>query len=112
MLEINSKESENNIPLLEVNGEVDAYTSLQVEEAIGKILDEGKFKILLDLSDLNYIDSTGLGVLVKVLKRARTNKGDIRLFNLNRRVENVFKLTNLTRVFKIYKNREKALKFK
>ena len=57
--------------------------------------------LLVDMSGLAYIDSTGLGVLVGALKQAREMGGDVRLRSLNPQAYNVFDITGLTRVFTI-----------
>ena len=66
-------------------------------------------RVILDLSSVNYIDSTGLGVLVGGLKKAMRKKGDIRLVNPSDEVRMLMELTRVDKVFFIYPNQETAL---
>ena len=111
MLEIKTNEIDEKTSLAEFNGEIDSYTSNELRECIEGLLKVGKIKAVVDMENLNYIDSTGLGLLVNWVKELRKNKEDLHLLNPIKRVENVIKLTNLNRPFKIFTNRDKAMKF-
>ena len=111
MLEIKTDEIDQETCLVELRGEIDSYSSDQLRESIDELLKKDKIKAVVDMENLDYIDSTGLGLLVGWAKELRSKKGDIHLLNPVRRVENVIKLTNLTRLLKIFTNRKKAMKF-
>lgn len=70
---------------------------------------QGYKKIIVDLSDVDYIDSTFLGVLVAALKRVTKEKGDIRLIGFKPAVHAMFELTRMFRVFQTYSDLEKAI---
>lgn len=72
------------------------------------ILAENK-KVILNLSDVNYIDSGGLGTLVGVYSSARASGADIKLAGLGQRVRDVLQITKLVTVFEVYDTEQKAL---
>lgn len=70
-------------------------------EEINKLMEEGKINFIFDFSRCDFIDSTGLGVLVAIYKKSIQKGGSIILKSLKPNVENLFKLTRLDQVFKI-----------
>ncbi len=89
--------------VVEVTGEVDVFSSHAFKAALTRELDKGNYSIVVDLSQVEYMDSTGLGVLVAAFKRARQHDGKIALFGLNRQLTKIFDMTGLCRVFDIQK---------
>jgi anti-sigma B factor antagonist len=77
---------------------------------IDQILAEGTRKILLNLSDMDYIDSNGLGELVQSLKTARRHDAELRLLKPQDRVKKTLKLTNLLPMFTVHESEAEALK--
>jgi len=98
----------NRVDLLTLKGRLDAATAPTFKQQIDALFDQGRYRIVLDLSDLDYIASPGLRVLIEARKRARDRKisdlegGDIRIANLPPRVREVFDLTGFTTLFEIY----------
>jgi anti-sigma B factor antagonist len=98
----------NRVDLLEVTGRVDAATSSRLKQQIETLFNEGRYRIVLDLAQLEYISSPGLRVLIEARKRAREWKitdlegGDIRIANLPPRIKEVFDLTGFTTLFELY----------
>ncbi|RRR72161.1 MAG: anti-sigma factor antagonist [Candidatus Viridilinea halotolerans] len=98
----------NRVDLLEVAGRVDAATSPQLKQQIDALFDEGRYRLVLDLAQLEYVSSPGLRVLIEARKRAREWKladlegGDIRIANLPPRIREVFDLTGFTSLFEIF----------
>lgn len=88
--------------VLVVTGELDVYTAPRLREAILKLVADDKRSLVLDLAGVDFLDSTGLGVLVGALKRMKSLDGDLALVGLQARVMKVFEITNLQRVFAIY----------
>lgn len=76
---------------------------------IGGLLDEGHKKILLNLSDMDYIDSNGLGELVQSLKASRQQGASLRLLKPQDRVAKTLRLTNLLPMFSVYESEKDAL---
>src|ERR671932_1538768 len=77
---------------------------------ISELLDEGHKKILLNLSDMDYIDSNGLGELVQSLKTSKRFGASLRLLKPQDRVRKTLKLTNLLPMFNVYDSESEALK--
>ncbi len=94
--------------VLAVRGEVDVYTAPRLREKLVELVTQGKYRIVVDLEGVDFLDSTGLGVLVGGLKRVRTHGGDMALVCTQQRILKVFEITGLTRVFEIHDSLEAA----
>lgn len=92
----------NGFAVLAVQGEVDVYTAPQLREQLITLVDAGQRKIVVDLEGVEFLDSTGLGVLVGGLKRVRSAGGDLALVCTQRRILKVLEITGLTKVFAIH----------
>ncbi len=92
-----------------VRGELDVYSAPRLREALVELVSEGHRKLIADLEGVEFLDSTGLGVLVGGLKRLRSNDGDLSLVCTQARVLKVFDITGLTGVFRISSTLEDAL---
>ncbi len=99
---------QNGYTVLSVKGEVDVYTAPRLRERLVELVSEGARKIVVDLEQVEFLDSTGLGVLVGGLKRLRSNDGDLSLVCTQTRILKVFEITGLTKVFSIYNSIEDA----
>lgn len=97
------------IPVVELEGEVDLSTSAQFKETVYQLIDSGRRDIVIDLDGLDFMDSTGLGVLVAVLKRTSMEGGRVRLVCSKRSIMKVFSITGLDKVFTIYDNLQRCL---
>lgn len=91
-----------NVTVVSVGGEIDVYTAPILREALDKQIALGHGNLIVDLDDVSFMDSTGLGVLVGRLKRVRGQSGSLRLVCTQERVMKVFKITGLDKVFHIY----------
>jgi anti-sigma B factor antagonist len=87
--------------LVEVIGELDVSTSPRLREVMLDLIDDGARTIVIDMSQLNLLDSTGLGVLVGVLKRVLQHGGDLELRSPRHGARRVLEITGLDRVFTI-----------
>ena len=83
--------------------------SVQLREAIRDIIGKGSKKILLDLGDVNYIDSSGLGELVSAFTTAKNQGATLKLLNLTKKVHDLLQLTKLYTVFDIYDDEAHAI---
>ena len=88
--------------VLEVGGEIDVYTAPQLRERLIALVEWGDRRVVVDLAKVDFLDSTGLGVLVGGLKRLRSHDGDLLLVCTQSRILKVFEITGLTKVFSIY----------
>jgi anti-sigma B factor antagonist len=94
--------------VLAVSGEVDVATAPRLRKRLVGLVGEGRTRIVVDLEKVDFIDSTGLGVLVGALKRVRTNEGDLALVCTGPRILKVFEITGLTKVFTIHRTVDEA----
>lgn len=99
----------NGSAVLAVRGEVDVYTAPQLREKLIELVDQGRRKIVVDLEGVEFLDSTGLGVLVGGLKRVRSHDGDLVLVCTQRRILKVLEITGLTKVFGIHDSVDAAV---
>jgi anti-sigma B factor antagonist len=99
----------NGFAVLSVHGEVDVYTAPQFRERLIQLVDQGQRRIVVDLEGVEFLDSTGLGVLVGGLKRVRSHDGDLALVCTQRRILKVLEITGLTKVFSIHDSVDTAV---
>jgi len=95
--------------VVEVNGEIDVYTAPKLREALLNLVDNGNYRLVVDMQGVEFLDSTGLGVLVGGLKRVRAHDGAIDLVCTQGRILRIFRITGLSKVFSIYDSLEAAL---
>jgi anti-sigma B factor antagonist len=94
--------------VLAVRGEVDVYTAPRLRERLIELVSQGSHQVVVDLEGVDFLDSTGLGVLVGGLKRLRSHDGDMILVCTQPRILKVFEITGLTKVFSIHDSVESA----
>ena len=107
-IKVQVKESDGDAYVVELNGEIDVYTSPKVKDAIGELIDEGHYNLVINLEKVRYIDSTGLGVLIGGLKRVREYGGTVHLVCTNPQIKKIFEITGLVKIFGIYEDEESA----
>ena len=95
--------------LIELGGEVDLYTAPEFKERMVQVIEEGKTRVVVDLSKATFIDSTTLGVLVGGVKRLRPSGGSLAIVCSDQNIQKIFEITGLDRVFPIHESREEAL---
>lgn len=95
--------------VIEVKGEIDVYTAPALREEISSLVDAEHTTIVVDLTQVSFMDSTGLGVLVGALKKVRTLGGDLSLVINEEKILKVFRITALTQVFSIHPTLDEAL---
>jgi anti-sigma B factor antagonist len=90
--------------VLSVKGDVDIYTAPRLRERIIQLADDGQHQIVVDLQGVEFMDSTGLSVLVAGLKRLKENDGVLALVVTREPVLRILTITGLDRVFPIYED--------
>ncbi|MFZ3590193.1 STAS domain-containing protein [Bacillus sp. DJP31] len=84
-----------------VKGEVDAFTAPQLKDQLVPLAEETGSHLVIDLAEVSYIDSTGLGVFIGILKTTRKHKGSLQLVGLNDRIKRLFTITGLHEIIDI-----------
>jgi anti-sigma B factor antagonist len=92
-----------------VGGEIDVYTAPKLREKLISLVEGGSYQLILDMEGVEFLDSTGLGVLVGGLKRVRAHDGRIDLVCAQSRILRIFKITGLNKVFSIYNTVPEAI---
>ncbi len=108
-LRVETKTPREGVAIVALSGEVDVYTSPRVKQEIVDLLNQGTTRMIIDVTRVEYLDSTGLGVLIGGLKRAREHDGDLRLICDNPRILRIFGITGLTKIFDIHPTEEEGL---
>lgn len=81
----------------------------QVRESIAALLQQGKKSIVIDLNDVLWVNSTGLGVLISSHILAENQGGTLKLMRISKRIESIFSVTRLDTVFEVYEDEASAL---
>ena len=89
---------------------INALVTDEIKESIGKIFEPGNSKVIIDLANIKYIDSSGFGSFLSILKTARNNFGILKIAQPQPSVREVFRTLHLNTVFEIYDNLEDCLK--
>ena len=109
-MDINIETSDlGGIKLVTVHGDIDVYSSPKVKDALYEIIDKEAYRIVINLEDIRYIDSTGLGVLIGALKKVKGSEGNITIVCSNPQIKKVFTITGLVKIFGIYPNNDEAV---
>lgn len=108
-LRVETRTPREGVAVIALSGEADVYTSPRIKQEIVDLLNNGTAKLVVDLTSVEYLDSTGLGVLIGGLKRARERDGDLKLICDNLRILRIFEITGLTKIFDIYRSESEAL---
>ena len=92
-----------------VGGEIDVYTAPKLRDKITELVNAGHHDLLVDMEKVEFLDSTGLGVLVGGLKKVRAQQGSMELICSQDRLLKIFRITGLAKVFTIHDSEASAL---
>jgi anti-sigma B factor antagonist len=95
--------------VLEVAGEIDMDSAPQLRERVLEQVAAGTYRLIIDMSGVTFMDSSGLSVLVAALKRVSDNEGELRLVITRERTMKLFRITSLDSVFGIHASVQDAL---
>jgi anti-sigma B factor antagonist len=103
-------EKKDKVTIISIREErLDAHNSGELKAELARLFDEGTKDIMVDLKDVRFIDSSGLGALVSGFKNAISHQGNLKLASLQPQVKSMFELTRLHRVFEIFGSTVEAL---
>lgn len=111
MAELNISERQaGDVTVLDLSGKVTiGEGSVALRTAIRRMLEEGKKKILLNLSGVGYVDSSGIGELVSSYTAINKDGGQLKLLNLTQKIQDLLTITKLLTVFDVYESESEAL---
>ena len=95
--------------IIEVGGEIDVYTAPKLRDKITELVGNGDYNLVIDMEKVDFLDSTGLGVLVGGLKKVRAHEGSMELICSQDRLLKIFRITGLAKVFTIHESESAAL---
>ncbi len=101
---------DNQISVINLQGYLDAHTAPELENVFTKLIDDKKFKVVVNFENLNYISSAGLGVFMAYVETMRDNKGDIKFTNMSPKVFNIFDLLGFPLLYEFYKDELEAIR--
>ena len=101
--------TEGDRTVVAVGGEIDVYTAPKLREQLIDLVSAGKYHLIVDMENVDFLDSTGLGVLVGGLKRVRAHDGSLELVCTQERILKIFRITGLTKVFPIHPSVDEAI---
>jgi len=111
MAQLSIKQREaGDITILDLSGKITiGEGSVQLREAVRNLLDAGRKKILLNLGDVSYVDSSGIGELVSSYSTANKAGGSLKLLNLTKKIQDLLMITKLLTVFETFDSEARAL---
>jgi anti-sigma B factor antagonist len=99
MFELTTGSNESGKKIIILSGEIDIYSAPDFKDSLFNAIGEGKEDVVLDCTNLSYIDSMGLGILVAALKRLKQNDFNLYIRNSKPNIRKLFKITGLEKVF-------------
>ena len=103
-------EKRGNIEIAKISvNKINALVSEEIRDDISRIFDKPNSKVIIDLSDVEYIDSSGFGCFLSIMKAARTNYGAMKISNPSKSVLPLFKTLHLHTIFEIYNDLEQCI---
>jgi anti-sigma B factor antagonist len=97
------------VSIMKVKGRVDSDTAPELENALTKLLNENRNKIVLNLQSVEFLSSAGLRALVKALKESQKSGGDVRLVSVSEPIEVILRTVGMLQMFKMYSTNEEAV---
>jgi anti-sigma B factor antagonist len=97
------------IEVVDVEGDIDTSTAPRLRELLIDLVSQTSYQLVVNLDKVGSLDSTGLGVLVGGLRRARAHDGSLDLVCTRERILRIFRITGLTEVFGIYETVDQAI---
>lgn len=97
------------VTLVVPTGDLDMGSADQMKRTLSELIEKGQSKLVMDLTSVSYIDSSGLGALVAAMKQARAVGGNLKLCGLQEDVRSIFEMTRLIKVMAVHSDREEAV---
>lgn len=103
-------ETKNDITIVTLDGVIDAFSSQQFEETFTKLMDAENYKIIVDLSRVNYMTSVGAGIFIAVHGVAEENKGSVVLVNPKSKIREIFEVLGMSKILSFTDTIDHAIK--
>ena len=96
--------------VVSVRGEIDLFTAPELKQVLIEAIEDGRSRVVVDLSDVSFLDSTALGVLIGAVKRLHSRDGALAIVNVDANIAKTFEITGLDKIFTIVPTVEDALR--
>ena len=106
---ITEQGSEAGHHVIAARGEIDLFTAPELKQVLSDAIEGGERRIAIDLSEVSFLDSTALGVLIGAVKRLRSRGGALAIVNTDSSIAKTFEITGLDQIFTILPSRVEAL---
>lgn len=107
---ITKKQPKIGVSTIEIDGEIDIFSSKELKLLVASEIDNGARCIIFEMSKVGYLDSTGLALLVGAFKRLNENKGTLSIVNPSPRIVRILQVTGMNKIFDIFDTEEAALR--
>ncbi len=108
-MEINEQAFDDVIVLNLVGDLMGGPEAVQLNEKINRLLDDKKLRVVIDMGNVERINSSGLGILIKVFTTFKTNGGTLKLARVSEKIDKLFQITKLNSIFESYDSVEAAV---
>jgi anti-sigma B factor antagonist len=95
--------------VLAVRGEIDLFTAPELKQVLAESIEASRIRIIVDLTETTFLDSTALGVLIGAVKRLRSRHGALAIVNVDENIAKTFEITGLDQIFTILATRDEAV---
>lgn len=100
----------NNVAFVAVDGEISADHISQLQDVFAQIIKEGENKVVMDFEKVSFIDSSGLSVLIEMIRQLRRVNGKLALCHVNKAIQEIFEITKVHKLIAIHENRQMAVR--
>ncbi|MCK4559168.1 MAG: STAS domain-containing protein [Calditrichia bacterium] len=105
-----SVSEQDDIVIISLNGKImGGPEATEINEKFNQLIDTKKLKIVIDLKNVEWMNSSGLGILIGAVSLFRNNNGQLRIINVSERIQNLLKITKLAGIFETSSSLEEAL---
>jgi len=102
---------EGRVTIIDLSGKLmGGYDADVFRDLVHELLEKGRKKIIVDLADIKWINSTGVGILITGYTTLRRNKGDLKLLNASKKIESILYVTKLNLIFECFDDEHEAIK--
>ena len=107
-MDVNVRDLAGGVAVIQLVGRLNMANAARLREAVTKIVDSGRTRVAIDMSGVDFLDSSGLGAIISALKTTRQAGGDLRIAAPTGQAKLVLQLTNLDRILTAYDDAETA----
>ena len=101
--------AENGVDVIDISGQLDAFTTPDVKAEFKKLTDARHYKLILNLQEVDYVNSTAIGSIVAVAQQVRRRKGDLKIFGMKAEIRKVFDLVGASKILESFDTDQDAV---